>query len=178
MVDAAFGTGKHSEAVRERKGLGRRGARRYAGRRFGGSDVSRRRRVAVVTVAAVSSMGFSNRSRGFQQPKLSSWSSSSGGARAGAIGTTSEVKPLRRKYGVRAVPYTLVLGADGHAREALRGAQDEGTPRRRCRDFACTTESDCTGFADMRTCDTVVGYCVPVACPAGRSETRFVFPRR
>jgi thiol-disulfide isomerase/thioredoxin len=32
---------------------------------------------------------------------------------------------LRRKYGVRAVPYTLVLGADGHAREALRGAQDE-----------------------------------------------------
>lgn len=32
---------------------------------------------------------------------------------------------LRRKYGVRAVPYTLVLGADGHAREALRGAQNE-----------------------------------------------------
>ncbi|MBA3452120.1 MAG: TlpA family protein disulfide reductase [Deltaproteobacteria bacterium] len=32
---------------------------------------------------------------------------------------------LRRKYGVRAVPYTLVLGADGHAREALRGAQGE-----------------------------------------------------
>jgi thiol-disulfide isomerase/thioredoxin len=32
---------------------------------------------------------------------------------------------LRNKYGVRAVPYTLVLGADGHAREALRGAQGE-----------------------------------------------------
>lgn len=32
---------------------------------------------------------------------------------------------LRRKYGVRAVPYTLVVGADGHARTALRGAQGE-----------------------------------------------------
>lgn len=32
---------------------------------------------------------------------------------------------LRRKYGVRAVPYTLVLGADGQAKEALRGAQSE-----------------------------------------------------
>lgn len=31
---------------------------------------------------------------------------------------------LRRRYGVRAVPYTLVLGADGHATEALRGAQE------------------------------------------------------
>lgn len=30
---------------------------------------------------------------------------------------------LRRRYGVRAVPYTLVLGPDGHAEEALRGAQ-------------------------------------------------------
>lgn len=30
---------------------------------------------------------------------------------------------LRRRYGIRAVPYTLVLGADGHAREAIRGAQ-------------------------------------------------------
>ncbi len=30
---------------------------------------------------------------------------------------------LRRRYGVRAVPYTLVLGPDGHAREAIRGAQ-------------------------------------------------------
>ncbi|MGE0398687.1 MAG: TlpA family protein disulfide reductase [Kofleriaceae bacterium] len=34
---------------------------------------------------------------------------------------------LRRRYGVRAVPYTLVLGPDGHAREAIRGAQDAGT---------------------------------------------------
>ena len=30
---------------------------------------------------------------------------------------------LRRRYGVRAVPYTLVLGPDGHATEAIRGAQ-------------------------------------------------------
>lgn len=30
---------------------------------------------------------------------------------------------LRRRYGIRAVPYTLVLGPDGRAREAIRGAQ-------------------------------------------------------
>jgi thiol-disulfide isomerase/thioredoxin len=30
---------------------------------------------------------------------------------------------LRRRYGVRAVPYTIVLGPDGHATEAIRGAQ-------------------------------------------------------
>ena len=34
---------------------------------------------------------------------------------------------LRRRYGVRAVPYTLVLGPDGHAREAMRGAQGADT---------------------------------------------------
>ncbi|MBL9015654.1 MAG: TlpA family protein disulfide reductase [Myxococcales bacterium] len=34
---------------------------------------------------------------------------------------------LRRRYGVRAVPYTLVLGADGHAREQFRGGQGEST---------------------------------------------------
>jgi thiol-disulfide isomerase/thioredoxin len=34
---------------------------------------------------------------------------------------------LRRRYGVRSVPYTLVLGADGHAREQFHGAQ--GTSR-------------------------------------------------
>jgi len=32
---------------------------------------------------------------------------------------------LRTKYGVRAVPYTLVLGADGTAHEVLRGAHGE-----------------------------------------------------
>jgi len=36
---------------------------------------------------------------------------------------------LRNRYAVNAVPYTLVLGPDGHAREAFRGAQDEGTLR-------------------------------------------------
>jgi thiol-disulfide isomerase/thioredoxin len=34
---------------------------------------------------------------------------------------------LRRRYGVRSVPYTLVLGADGHAREQFRGGQGEST---------------------------------------------------
>ncbi len=34
---------------------------------------------------------------------------------------------LRRKYGIRSVPYTLVLGADGHAREQVRGGQGEDT---------------------------------------------------
>lgn len=32
---------------------------------------------------------------------------------------------LRRRYGVRSVPYTLVLGPDGRAREQLHGAQGE-----------------------------------------------------
>lgn len=36
---------------------------------------------------------------------------------------------LRKKYNIRAVPYTLVLGADGHARDAFRGEQDESTFR-------------------------------------------------
>jgi thiol-disulfide isomerase/thioredoxin len=36
---------------------------------------------------------------------------------------------LRRKYNIRGVPYSLVLGADGHAKEAFRGEQDEATFR-------------------------------------------------
>jgi thiol-disulfide isomerase/thioredoxin len=36
---------------------------------------------------------------------------------------------LRKKYNIRAVPYSLVLGADGRAREAFRGAQEESTFR-------------------------------------------------
>jgi thiol-disulfide isomerase/thioredoxin len=36
---------------------------------------------------------------------------------------------LRDRYKIRAVPYTLVLGADGHAVEAFEGAQDEATLR-------------------------------------------------
>src|SRR5262245_59824291 len=34
---------------------------------------------------------------------------------------------LRRKYNIRGVPYSLVLGSDGHAREAFRGEQEEST---------------------------------------------------
>lgn len=36
---------------------------------------------------------------------------------------------LRKQYEIKGVPYTLVLGADGHAREAFRGLQDEATLR-------------------------------------------------
>ncbi|HEY5927458.1 MAG TPA: hypothetical protein VIV11_37495 [Kofleriaceae bacterium] len=36
---------------------------------------------------------------------------------------------LRKKYNIRGVPYSLVLGPDGHAREAFRGAQEEATFR-------------------------------------------------
>jgi thiol-disulfide isomerase/thioredoxin len=34
---------------------------------------------------------------------------------------------LRTRYAITRVPYTLVLGADGHARTALIGEQDEAT---------------------------------------------------
>lgn len=36
---------------------------------------------------------------------------------------------LRKKYNIKGVPYSLVLGGDGRAREAFRGAQDESTFR-------------------------------------------------
>ena len=36
---------------------------------------------------------------------------------------------LRKKYDIKGVPYTLVLGADGRAREAFRGEQQESTFR-------------------------------------------------
>jgi thiol-disulfide isomerase/thioredoxin len=36
---------------------------------------------------------------------------------------------LQKKYDIKAVPYLLVLGPDGKAREAFRGAQDEQTLR-------------------------------------------------
>jgi len=41
---------------------------------------------------------------------------------------------LRRRYAVRRVPYTLVLGADGHARDAYEGEQSEETLRDALRD--------------------------------------------
>lgn len=36
---------------------------------------------------------------------------------------------LKTKYGIKAVPYTLVLGPDGHAVSAYEGAQEESTLR-------------------------------------------------
>jgi thiol-disulfide isomerase/thioredoxin len=36
---------------------------------------------------------------------------------------------LRKRYEIKGVPYTLVLGPDGHATEAFRGLQDEATLR-------------------------------------------------
>lgn len=36
---------------------------------------------------------------------------------------------LRTKYDIKAVPYLVVLGPDGHARKAFRGAEDEATLR-------------------------------------------------
>lgn len=36
---------------------------------------------------------------------------------------------VQKQYDIKAVPYLLVLGPDGHARKAYRGEQDEGTLR-------------------------------------------------
>lgn len=36
---------------------------------------------------------------------------------------------LRKRYGIESVPYTLVLGSDGHAHRAFRGEQSEATLR-------------------------------------------------
>lgn len=36
---------------------------------------------------------------------------------------------LSKKYEIAGVPYTLVLGADGHAKKAFRGMQEEDTLR-------------------------------------------------
>lgn len=36
---------------------------------------------------------------------------------------------LSKKYEIQGVPYTLVLGADGHAKKAFRGLQEEDTLR-------------------------------------------------
>lgn len=40
-----------------------------------------------------------------------------------------ETGELRKKYGIKGVPYTVVLKANGHASEAFRGQQDEATLR-------------------------------------------------
>jgi thiol-disulfide isomerase/thioredoxin len=36
---------------------------------------------------------------------------------------------LRKQYDIKGVPYSVILGADGHARDAFRGEQDEDTLR-------------------------------------------------
>lgn len=36
---------------------------------------------------------------------------------------------VSRKYEIKGVPYTLILGADGHAKKAFRGMQEESTLR-------------------------------------------------
>jgi thiol-disulfide isomerase/thioredoxin len=40
-----------------------------------------------------------------------------------------EQKEMIKKYNIKGVPYSLVLGADGHARTAFRGEQEESTFR-------------------------------------------------
>jgi cytochrome c biogenesis protein CcmG, thiol:disulfide interchange protein DsbE len=40
-----------------------------------------------------------------------------------------EGKKLSKQYGIEGVPFTLILGPDGHARNAFRGLQDESTLR-------------------------------------------------
>jgi cytochrome c biogenesis protein CcmG, thiol:disulfide interchange protein DsbE len=62
------------------------------------------------------------------------------GGKHNAEGVVSELKfpgpalvdedgALRKKYEIKGVPYSLVLGPDGRAREAFRGEQDEATFR-------------------------------------------------
>ena len=61
------------------------------------------------------------------------------GTKANAEGVVSHAKfpgaaliddgTLRKKYDIRGVPYSLVLGPDGRAREAFRGEQEEATFR-------------------------------------------------
>jgi thiol-disulfide isomerase/thioredoxin len=61
------------------------------------------------------------------------------GNKANAEGVVSHAKfpgtaliddgTLRKKYDIKGVPYSLVLGPDGRAREAFRGEQEEATFR-------------------------------------------------
>ena len=61
------------------------------------------------------------------------------GAKENAEGVVSHLKfpgtalvddgTLRKKYRISGVPYSLVLGADGKARQAFRGEQEEATFR-------------------------------------------------
>ena len=45
------------------------------------------------------------------------------------VALVDESKAMIQKYGIKGVPYSLVLGADGRARQAFRGEQEESTLR-------------------------------------------------
>ncbi len=47
----------------------------------------------------------------------------------GAPILVDETGSLRKQYDIKGVPYSVILGADGHARSAFRGEQDEDTLR-------------------------------------------------
>jgi thiol-disulfide isomerase/thioredoxin len=43
------------------------------------------------------------------------------------VALVDEAKAMIQKYGIKGVPYSLVLGPDGRAREAFRGEQETST---------------------------------------------------
>jgi len=45
------------------------------------------------------------------------------------VALVDEAKAMIKQYSIKGVPYSLVLGPDGHAREAFRGEQEESTFR-------------------------------------------------
>jgi thiol-disulfide isomerase/thioredoxin len=45
------------------------------------------------------------------------------------VALVDENKAMIKQYSIKAVPYSVVLGPDGFAREAFRGEQDESTLR-------------------------------------------------
>ena len=82
--------------------------------------MSERRRLAVATVAAVAR-------RGTQAPSSSSETGSSGGARAGAIGTASEVRP--RCSRMCAVTCRSVMNASTRRASPQRGHWVTSSPK-------------------------------------------------
>lgn len=50
-----------------------------------------------------------------------------GHTRFSGVALVDEAKAMIAKYAIRGVPYSLVLGPDGRAREAFRGEQDQTT---------------------------------------------------
>jgi thiol-disulfide isomerase/thioredoxin len=45
------------------------------------------------------------------------------------VALVDETKQMIKQYGIKGVPYSLVLGPDGHAVEAFKGEQEESTLR-------------------------------------------------